>query len=375
MSSITAQTVVSAPIANVCDIGATAGLDTLPKGFPSNIGGQLAWVGTDFANRNNWIYHLTDFDVDEVHKAVTLFKDLGLDGSKVGCDNFELPNLGKKLQQLSLDIHNGRGFSVIRGLNPADFSAEDLTLAYMGISAHIADKRGRQDRKGNMLVHIVADKANRNHHRHSTDPITFHNEETGDVISWLTRGTAATGGKCVIASAATIYNFLAATRPDLIRVLAREDWPFAFPRYHCRPVLFHLDGKLIMNFGRVPLMGSLAHPRKAHLPTLNTQQIEALDAIEAIARATEFQFSTQEGDLHFINNLSILHRRDGFADGVSSDQKRHLVRMRLRSSTLGYTIPQALDRDWADAFEKDGDRVWHIQPMPDGYFPLRSEPN
>lgn len=77
--------------------------------------------------------------------------DLGLDGSKVSNKNFELPSLGKKLLQLSLDIHDGRGFSVIRGLNPADFSVEDLTLAYMGVSAHIADKRGRQDRKGNML--------------------------------------------------------------------------------------------------------------------------------------------------------------------------------------------------------------------------------
>lgn len=77
--------------------------------------------------------------------------DLGLDGSKVGRDNFELPSLGRKLQQLSLDIHEGRGFSAIRGLNPADFSVEDLTLAYMGVSAHIADMRGRQDRKGNML--------------------------------------------------------------------------------------------------------------------------------------------------------------------------------------------------------------------------------
>lgn len=74
-----------------------------------------------------------------------------MDGSKVGRDNFELPSLGKKLLQLSLDIHEGRGFSTIRGLNPADFSVEDLTLAYMGVSAHIADMRGRQDRKGNML--------------------------------------------------------------------------------------------------------------------------------------------------------------------------------------------------------------------------------
>lgn len=74
MSPITAQTVVSAPIANVADIGATAGLNNLPNGFPSSIGGQLAWVGTDFANCNDWIYHLTQHDVDEVRKAVALFK-------------------------------------------------------------------------------------------------------------------------------------------------------------------------------------------------------------------------------------------------------------------------------------------------------------
>ena len=47
------------------------------------------------------------------------------------------------------------------------------------------------------------------------------------MVSWLTRSTAATGGKCIIASAYTVYNVLAATRPDLVRTLARSDWPFA----------------------------------------------------------------------------------------------------------------------------------------------------
>ena len=56
---------------------------------------------------------------------------------------------------------------------------------------------------------------------------TFHNEESGDVVGWLTRNSAAAGGKCIIASAYTIYNTLAASRPDLVRLLARSDWPFA----------------------------------------------------------------------------------------------------------------------------------------------------
>lgn len=161
------------------------------------------------------------------------------------------------------------------------------------------------------LVHIVADKKNGAHHRHSTDPIvssslcllhdrfsdhklqTFHTEDCGDVVAWLTRNVAADGGRCIISSAATVYNVLSAARPDLIRVLAAGNWPFALPRYQCRPVIFNENGKVLFNFGRAPLLGSSANPRKAHLPGLSIQQQEALDVIEAIARATEFGFRTQ----------------------------------------------------------------------------------
>lgn len=86
------------------------------------------------------------------------------------------------------------------------------------------------------------------HHRHSTTAIvsplvsravyhnvanhtrrqqTFHNEEAGDIVSWLTRSTAASGGKCIIASAYQIYNVLATHRPDIVRTLAKSDWPLA----------------------------------------------------------------------------------------------------------------------------------------------------
>ncbi|KAM0329923.1 hypothetical protein ACHAQA_004089 [Verticillium albo-atrum] len=229
-----------------------------------------------------------------------------------------------------------------------------------------------------MLVHIVADNSTAQraeHHRHSTSSITFHNEEAGDVVSWLTRSTAVAGGKCIIASGHTVYNVLANTRPDIIRTLARSDWPFALPRFHCRPILFHHDDKMIINFGRAPLLGSAAHPRPAHLPTLSARQIEALDTVEAIAKATQHEIQTQAGDIHFINNLVVLHRREGYVNGEGLHEKRHLVRMILRDSKLGWSIPDELKRDWYDAFEKDADRAWHLEPMPEGFFPLRVNTN
>ena len=148
------------------------------------------------------------------------------------------------------------------------------------------------------------------------------------------------------------------------------------PRFQCRPVIFYHEQRLIMNFGRAALMGSASNPRPADLPGLSSIQVEALDAIESIAKATQLEMQTMQGDIHFINNLAVLHRREGFVNGPASDQRRHLVRMRLRDDALGWAIPEDLTRDWTRAFDDTGlGRFWHPEPMPDGYFPLRSFPN
>lgn len=76
---------------------------------------------------------------------------LGLDGDLVEPANFPLPTLGAKLEELSRDVHQGRGFCVIRGIDPASYSVEDLSLVYLGVQSYIAEQRGRQDKRGNML--------------------------------------------------------------------------------------------------------------------------------------------------------------------------------------------------------------------------------
>jgi len=65
--------------------------------------------------------------------------------------SFPLPTLGPKLYALRDDIHDGIGIGLVRGVNPAMYSVEDLTLVYLGIQSYIAEQRGCQDRRGNML--------------------------------------------------------------------------------------------------------------------------------------------------------------------------------------------------------------------------------
>ncbi|OAA32999.1 Taurine catabolism dioxygenase TauD/TfdA [Moelleriella libera RCEF 2490] len=367
------------PIESHCCVAAPSRVLGLPNGLPAVLVSPMAWTGGQFANESDYVLHLASSDLQETREALDHFKKLGLDGDLVSRANFPLPRLQRKLEEMRNDVHHGKGFGLVRGLNPENFSVEDLSTIYLGIQCYVANLQGRQDKKGNMMVHIVADdstKMKATHHRHSTADITFHNEEAGDVVSWLTRSAASQGGRCIIASSYTVYNTLAATRPDLARALTRSDWPFALPTFHCRPILFHHDNKIIMNFGRAALLGSASHARPASLPQLNAQQREALDAVEHIARVTQFNFKTQPGDIHFINNLAILHRREGFVDGNLFTERRHLVRMRLRDETMGWAIPAQLQDEWDWAFDpRPQNRVWHLQPMPDGYFPLRSHAN
>lgn len=130
-----------------------------------------------------------------------------------------------------------------------------------------------------------------------------------------------------------------------------------------------------MNFGRAALIGNSSHPRDSQLPQLTALQREALNYVEKISRATEFEFSTQPGDIHFINNLALLHRRESFTNGKESSQNRHLVRMRLRDSELGWDIPPQLQPEWDSAFEPGFPGTWHLEPMPESYIPLRKQPN
>jgi len=76
---------------------------------------------------------------------------LDLDGDAVTRENFPLPTLGPKLAAFKRDLYTGKGFGLIRGINPAEYSVEDLTLASLGVQSHVAEQLGRQDERGNML--------------------------------------------------------------------------------------------------------------------------------------------------------------------------------------------------------------------------------
>lgn len=70
-----------------------------------------------------------------------------------------------------------------------------------------------------------------------------------------------------------------------------------------------------------------------------------------------------------MNNLALLHRRSNFMD--EGEQRRHLVRMHLRNEVLGWDIPEPLKSFWDLALDEKLDQRWHVEPMPEKFFPLK----
>lgn len=165
----------AAPVVSTTDLALrakpNADVPTLPAGFPAHLSHELAWTGSDFDHSSGHILVLNDIHHSEIATALesykcqsppphqhlsslyvlTVFIALDQDGDLVEPSNFPLPTLGPKLRELCRDVHDGKGFCIVRGINPEAYSVEDLTLAYLGIQSYIAEQRGRQDKCGNML--------------------------------------------------------------------------------------------------------------------------------------------------------------------------------------------------------------------------------
>ena len=68
---------------------------------------------------------------------------------------FPLPNLGQRLRELTGELHNGSGLVILRGLVASKYSDIETVLLYLGVSSHVAEKVGCQDRKGTLISKAV----------------------------------------------------------------------------------------------------------------------------------------------------------------------------------------------------------------------------
>ena len=156
----------------------------------------------------------------------------------------------------------------------------------------------------------------------------FHTD-SADVVGLMCLQRAERGGRSCIASSVAIYRRLADTRPELAAALEDE---LCWDRkgelrsdgapYYRGAVFNRCDGKVVTIYDRKFLETCSRHGA----PELTALQIEALDALDALAASDEFRvdMDLHPGDIQLLHNHSTLHARTAFSGG-----HRHLLRLWL----------------------------------------------
>jgi hypothetical protein len=119
--------------------------------LPKKLTGAQAWYGPDMLSSKKWIYSLSDQDIDEINIALKTTENSDI--AAITKEDFQLPNLSKKLREIQNEVINGRGFALIRGLPVANWSIKQSATAYYGIGMHIGKARS-QNAMGHILGHV-----------------------------------------------------------------------------------------------------------------------------------------------------------------------------------------------------------------------------
>ncbi|KAF2272940.1 Clavaminate synthase-like protein [Westerdykella ornata] len=352
---------------------------SVPDTLPPAVSGPMVWEGSEL---KDYVVHFTPSEIEAIEAAVLSFR---LSGSPIECldrSNFPLPPfLASKLAAVSKEAHRGCGIVVLRGLGAsgvhvqndgndqvARFNDKEATIAFAGISAHVCPLRATDSYANQTLSHVwdatqvkapagaegiglAGSKVN--------VAMDFHSDRfSGDVLALHVRndGGSGCGGEQYVASFWRIYNALLETEPEVLETMASADWPFELkqkdsaPYLELGPTLFFSKGKPMVQLVKAPLLGTPHIPREPNMPALTDKQMHALEAVESLARQFSTKLDRQQGDIQFINNLSIMHARAAYHGTNSKPSTRHLLRMFLRDPENAWEKPASWLHKFDDPF-------------------------
>ena len=83
---------------------------------------------------------------------------------------------------------------------------------------------------------------------------------------------------------------------------------------HYQPASNESEERIIIQYARRTFTGYQALPRSPNIPPITEAQAEALDALHFLADQFHVGLDFGQGDIQYVNNLSIFHARDGFKD-------------------------------------------------------------
>jgi hypothetical protein len=84
------------------------------------------------------------------------------------------------------------------------------------------------------------------------------------------------------------------------------------------------------------------------MPKVSAEQVHAMEVIENVAKRFSIKIDRRNGDIQYINNMSMMHARSAY--GNTERSSRHLLRMFLRDPKNMWIGPSTYEAKFNDAF-------------------------
>jgi hypothetical protein len=306
------------------------------------VDGKRAWVGAGI-QKADWFFQLSPQELSEIGAAVAKLRRDSLPIERLTPGHFDMPACRDLMRKVRLALDEGVRFAVVDRLPVDDMTDDEARALHWLLSSHIA-RPVAQKLDGTMIydVHdtgrkatpgsgVRPDQTNIEQFFHNDNS---YNETQPEYVGLLCMRPAKAGGISHVISLYTVHNELLRSHKAVLGRLYRPFWfdrqgecLSGEPRVISGP-LFRYDGRLRARLGLFQIKGGYELMNQA-LDEEGAHAIEALKNVMADT-ALSFPFTFERGQLQYVNNCELGHRRTRFEDCEEPERKRLLVRVWLR---------------------------------------------
>ena len=303
--------------------------------------GPIAWTRATLASGDGWA-RLGEECLAELLAIVAQLRTDPLPVLALDPADFDLAHCRRAMAGIKDLLEHGPGFAIVDRLPLEHIDRGEAVALFWLLSSLIA--RPVAQKWDGTMVYDVRDTGQTPGHGVRPDLTnveqSFHTDNSYNLcppesVGLLCLHPAMEGGVSRIVSLASAHNEMRRQRPEL---LPRLYQPFCFDRQR-----EHAPGDILVT--RHPVFaveGDRLLGRLSRFQVRNGQALagEPLDAeseasLDELDRAMErpdlrMDFHFEAGQMQFVNNQQIAHKRTAFRDWPEPERKRHLVRLWLR---------------------------------------------
>jgi hypothetical protein len=236
-------------------------------------------------------------------------------------------------------LHRGRGFVLVRGLPVDRMTPQEAAGVYWLLGQQLGSPVP-QNFAGELLTDIRdtgADPDDPSTRLYKTRAEQDFHTDGADIIGLLCLKTSKSGGQSRIVSSVTVFNEVLRLRPEIAPLLFENFYWHYFepqmpaPMHFARPICAQRGSGL--NTAFIPW-----YIRRAQdlpdVPPMTREQHAAIETMEQTANDPELYLDMdfQPGDIQWLKNAVILHKRTSYEDWSEPERKRHLLRLWLSAA-------------------------------------------